>query len=115
MKTGEELALIAMKKELALLSKMAEKAKAECAEYLGTAKEMIEIYRELGEIIKLKVSNESIKKLDALKAREKRVNDVHKKDFLKLCDNEHESEWEKNSLAQEINNIEFRMSLRNRP
>lgn len=115
MKTGEELALIGMKKELVVLSKKAEKLKSEYNEYMGVASELISVYEELNEIIKSReCGTEVIKKLKALQAREKRCKAIHKKDFMKLLDSEIEAKINRDSLAQEIGNIEFRMSLRRR-
>ena len=78
MKSGSELAISAMKKEFARLSKAADRAKHESDEYLGIGSEMIAIHNEFAEIVKSKDHSEAtIKKLGVLSARSKRTETLH--------------------------------------
>jgi len=114
-KTGEELALIAMKKELKVLSKKADKAKSECDEYMNTGSEAVAIHNEFVEIVNAKEHGQKVlDQLDSLKKRRNKVDAIMKKDFIKLMDKDHEAGFTRDNLAQEISMLEFRQSLRTR-
>jgi len=111
--SGEELALVAMKKEFSRLEKIAERAKAEADEYMSIGTEMLSINQEFVEIVKSKEVNESsLKKLNALKKRSDKAEKIQKKDFIKLIDKQSDAEINRDRLAYEIQRIEFRQSLR---
>ncbi len=113
MKTGEEIVLAAIKKEFRLLSKKADKAKKECDEYFSVGTEMLAIHKEFAEIIKSKKhGDEVLKKLDLLKKRSDKTEQIRKKDYLKLSDREFNSKMEADKLMTEIQRIEFRMQIR---
>lgn len=104
------VALEAMRKEFKVLSKKAERAKAECDEYMGISIEAFAIHEELGTIVKSKeVGQHIIDKLEALKKRQDRVNRILKKDLLTLTDNQLNAEIKRDELAGEIQRYERRM------
>ena len=113
MKSGEELALAAMKKEFKRLSKVAEKAKHEADEYMHMGSEFIAIHQEFSDIVKSGEHGEKvIKKLDALKKRRDKVDRIRKKDLIKLVDKETHTQIERDSLGSEIQMLEFKLSMR---
>ena len=113
MRTGEELALNAMKKEYTLLSRKADKAKKEADEYMSVGTELIAIHNEFVKIVKAKDHGEEVlKKLDVLKKRSEKAEKIRKKDLVKLIDKESETRFTADSLSHEIQNLEFRLSLR---
>jgi len=108
MRHGKELVLVAMKKELSVLSKKADKAKAECDEAIGIGSEAIRIHEDFAAIVKLKShSKETMRKLEALQKRQKNVDKVIRKDLVKLMDKEHETRLAVNSLQAEISSMEY--------
>ena len=112
-KSGKEIALSAMKKELTRLSRLADKANAEVDEYLNIGSEMLEIHEEFSEIVKSKEHDSHIiKKLEVLKDRRDRAQKMLDKDLMKLLDKQHKAKIERDSLLQEIQTTEFRFSLR---
>ena len=113
MQTGEQLALGAMKKEFKVLSKKADRAKAEADECLNVGTELIAIHEEFAEIVKSKEHGQSvINKVDRLKKRSEKAEKIRKKDLLKLLDKENNTRFTRDSLGHEIQNMEFRLSLR---
>ena len=112
-KTGEELALNAMKKEFKVLSRAADRAKKEADEYMEVGTEIIAIHRELAEIVKQKLSSETVvKKLALLKKRSERAEKIRKKDLIKLLDKQNDTEFNRDNLGHEIQMMEFKISLR---
>lgn len=112
-KSGEEIALSAMKKELTRLSRIADKANAEVDEYLNIGSELLAIHEEFSEIVKSKEHGSHIvKKLEVLKGRRDRAQKITDKELIKLLDKQHKAEIERDSLRQEIHRTEFRFSLR---
>lgn len=106
------IVLDAMKKELVRLQRIADKAKAECDEYISTGEEAFAIHDEFAKIVNSKeTGHHVIKKLDELKKRREKVDKVLKKDFMKLMDKQHRAEIEVMALASEISYMEFRASL----
>lgn len=113
MKSGEELALAAMKKELTRLSKAAERAKNEADEYYNIGSEAIAIHEEFYQIVKSgRHGDDVIKKLGKLKVRDARVRRIMKKDFMKLLDKESSTRMDMDNLESEVQRLEFRLSLR---
>ncbi len=113
MRSGEQLSLIAMKKEFKLLAKQAEKAKKECDEYLNIGTESISIHNEFKKIVDSKEFGEHIqKKLDSLISRSNKCKRIQKKDFLKLCDKQSTLEIERDNLNFEISHLEWRIKQR---
>jgi hypothetical protein len=110
MKTGQELLLIAAEKEYNRLCKRAEKAKAETDEHENIGKEAIDIRLKLVEVTKSNRRPEDVlEELDKLQVRQKRVDRIMKKDFVKLLDKQFEAEHERDELGQEIQMMKFRM------
>jgi hypothetical protein len=111
--SGEQLALEAMKRDLKRLSKIAEKAKAACDEYVDIGTEAIAIHQELAKLVQ---SNEHgqvvIDKLDALKVRREKVEKIRRKDFLALCNKQGIAEISRDNLIAEIGRLSFRIELR---
>lgn len=106
---GKKLALNAMEKERDKLLKIAAKAKNEADEYLSIGSENIAIHNELVTIIKSDARDEEIsKRLEELKRRQARVDRVRKKDFIKLCDKQYNSEFAANQINQEILSFKIR-------
>lgn len=115
MRTGEELAIAAMKKDHAKLVRAAEKAKAAADEYITIGTEAIAIHNEFAAIVNNRETGaDTIKKLDQLKKRRDRVDRISKKDFMALCDKQYEAEVERDNLGREIQNREFLASMRSK-
>lgn len=114
MRSGSELALMAMKKEHARLSRAAAKAKAEADENCSIGSEFVAIHKELAEIVSSGEHGEkTLKRLDELKRRRIRADKIINKDILKLLDRQSALEWERDALGNEIHMMEWRASLRN--
>ncbi len=115
MNSKEKVVLAALKRDLKRLSKAAEKAKAECDEYLNVGSEMAAIHEEFALIVKAKETGpEVLKKLEALKRRRDKAERIMKKDLVKLLDKQHEAEFAEESLGEEIQAMEFNINLRAR-
>ena len=113
MRTGEELTLIAMKKEFKSLSRKAGRAKKSTDEYMEIGSELLAIHNEFAEIVKSGEHGKGvIKKLDALKVRSGHAEKIRKKDLIKLLDKQSEAEIARDALGSEIQMMEFRLSLR---
>jgi len=113
MSRGEELSLIAMRKEFTALSRKADKAKQEADECCSVGTEMIAIHREFVEIVESKeTGSEVVKKLEALKKRRDRTDKIRKKDLIKLFDKEYKTGEDRDSLGSEIQMLEYRQSVR---
>lgn len=109
-RSGQELALIAMKKEFIKLTATHTKAKAEADGYLNVGTEMLAIHSEFAEIVKSKETGKStIAKLDKLQKRRAAADKIRAKDFLKLCDKENESQFEAQNLLHEIQMLEWKL------
>lgn len=112
---GEELAYNALKKEVKRLSKATDKAKAEYDEYMNIHHEMISINQEFAEIVKSKEHGKHVlDKLNALKKRSDRCDRVRKKDLLRLIDRHIELQLDRDSVAEEMYMMEFRLGLKGR-
>ncbi len=111
MKTGEELTLIATKKEFIRLSKKADKAKKEADEACSVGSEMISIHNEFITIVNEKdYSDCNAKKLELLQKRQYRCKKIIEKDLCKLLDAQTDAEIERDNLLIEIQLLEFRIS-----
>lgn len=111
MRTGDELALSAMRKEHAKLARIADKAKAEADEYCSIGSEAIAIHNEFAAIVNSRETGQHvIDALDKLQKRRARVDRVMKKDLLKLSDKQIAAELERDNLMREIQMMEFRRS-----
>jgi hypothetical protein len=112
-KTGEELAIAAMRKEYVKLCKVADKAKAECDECVSIGTEAIAIHNEFAAIVAAKETGQHVvDKLEALQKRQKRVNRIVDKSIIDLCDKQHKAECERDRLLGQIRDLEFRVSVR---
>jgi hypothetical protein len=110
-KTGNELALIAMKKDFVRFSKIADNAEKEVNEWIRLGSEEISIHEEFIKITNLKESTRaSLKKLKELGKRSERVNKLKKKNLLRLIDAQNNAEINKDSLGREIQNVEYRLA-----
>lgn len=115
MKTGEILMLNTMKKELANMSRIADRAKAAVDESVEITSEIFAIHKEFVAIVNSsETSATQLKKLEALEKRLARADKIMKKDFIKLTDKQYQAESDKDALAEEIHRLEFRMALRSR-
>lgn len=115
MRTGDELALAAMKKEHAKLARIADKAKAEADEYISIGSEAVAIHNEFVAIVNSREHGQHvIDALDKLQKRRARVDRVMKKDMLALSDKQIKAEIERDNLLREIQALEFRVSMRGR-
>lgn len=110
MRTGEQLSLVAMKKEFSRLSKIADKKKAICDDACNCGSNLIEIYKQANELIKAKdYSPEGMKKMQKLANEEKRIKKLLKADIVKLMDDQIHAEIERDNLWREISMIEWRV------
>lgn len=115
MRTGEELALAAMKKEHAILARIADKAKAEADEYISIGSEAVAIHTEFAAIVNSRETGQHvIDALDKLQKRRARVDRILKKDMVSLSDKQIAAEIERDNLLREIQALEFRVSMRGR-
>lgn len=115
MRSGEQLSLIAMKKEFAKLSKIADKKKAVCDDACSCGSQLIEVYKQANEIIKAKdYSEDGMKKMKSLADEEKRLKKLLGADIVKLMDDQINAEIERDNLGREIKTIEFRLNRNNR-
>lgn len=114
MKTGEELLLIAARKEHKRLLASSRRAEAEYEEYMGVAHEMISINEEVKAIIDNKEyqNKEVLTKLDKLKKRSAKCNRIRKKDLSKLIEKKHTAMINSQALASEIAILEMRFDRR---
>lgn len=111
MRTGDELALVAMKKEHARLSRIADRAKAEADEYCKIGSEAMAIHNKFAALVKSsEIGHHVIDALEKLQKRRAHVNRVMKKDLLKLSDRQIKAEFERDALMREIQMMEFRRS-----
>lgn len=108
-RTGEELAIPALKKELARLTQIAEKAKAECEENVHIGSEAVAIHDEFVAIVKSKETGQAvIDKLDSLQKRRERVLQVMSKSIVDLSDKQFKAEAERDNLLGLIRRLEYR-------
>jgi hypothetical protein len=113
MKTGEELSLIAMKKELKRLSYIAEKNKKNADDACNVCSEMIAIHKEFMVIIKGEDYSESAsKKLLSLQKRRNKCEKIMENDLLKLLDKKINAEIHRDQLDEEIQKLELIRHLR---
>ena len=114
MSHGELLALAAMKKGLAYLTAKATKATEAVDACTHAASEFIAVQREafeiMGEVAKTPAA--SLKKLEALQAKESRARRNMKKDLSKLLDKQFEAENDRDALAEFITQFERRLQMR---
>lgn len=113
--SGEQLALEAMKRDLKRLSRNADKAKAACDEYMGIGTEALAIHQEFAKLVNSNEHGQAvIDKLSELTARREKVDKIRRKDFLALCNKQSIAEMSRDNLIAEVNNLSFRLELRNR-
>lgn len=113
MTRGEEIALVAMKKEHKLLSRRAENAKNKTEECMSAATTIIKIRQEASKILQGEHSHAEIAKLiEPLAKREKAALKAGKQNFVKLMDKEHKLRFSCDDLQREISNVEYRHRLR---
>lgn len=112
-KTGEELALIAIEKELKRLSAVAAKAKADVDARDGAYIEKIELHRKVIELANSDLSaKERLSKLEMMQARSKKLDAILKQDYMKLSDRQFSAEYNRDALQQYAVNLRFRIGLR---
>lgn len=115
MRSGEELSLVAMKKEFARLSKIASKKKAICDDVCSCGTKLIDLYKQASELIQAKdFTPEGVKKVQALANEEKRLQKLMKSDLVKIMDDQVNAEIERDNLGHEISMIEFRLNRNKR-
>lgn len=108
--SGDQLALIAMKKEHKRLSQIAEKKKAICDEACHVGTNLINVYKQAEKLISEKDYSESgIKKIEKLANEEKRLKKLMKADLVKIMDEQIHAEIDRDSLYREIMTLEFRI------
>ena len=113
--SGRELMLDALKRDHKRLTKLADKAKADCDVFMGIASELCTIRQEAIKVLNSgNIGDKGLKKLEDLSKREARGNKILKKDVIKLMDKQSEAEIKRDRLAEEIAYIEFRMDFENR-
>jgi hypothetical protein len=102
--TGQLVSIKAMEKELNIISARANRYKKEIDESISIGDEFVAIHKEFAAIINEKSrDHESVlKKLDVLKAREKRARKIMARDICKLTDKQVKAESEASSLRSEI-------------
>lgn len=112
-KTGEELALISIEKELKRLSALAAKAKADVEARDSAFTERMELYRKVDELplsgLPAKVR---LMKLETMQARSKKLDAILKQDYMKLSDRQFSAESNRDALQQYAVNLRFRIGLR---
>lgn len=112
-KTGEELALIAIEKELKRLSAVAAKAKADVDARDSAFTEKIELHRQLVELANSGLSaTVRLSKLQTMQARSKKLDAILKQDYMKLSDRQFSAESNRDALQQYAVNLRFRIGLR---
>ena len=114
-KTGDELVLQSLKKELKVVSRKADKAKNGVDEYMSVGSEAIAIHQEFAAIVKSKdTGKKEVEALEALKIRQASVDRILKKDFIHLMDVQFDTGMTRNNLRQEISKIGYRIDIRGR-
>ena len=114
-KTGDELVLQSLKKELKVVSRKADKAKNAVDEYMSVGSEAIAIHQEFAAIVKSKdTGKKEVEALEALKIRQASVDRILKKDFIHLMDVQFDTGMTRNNLRQEISKIGYRIDIRGR-
>jgi hypothetical protein len=109
-KSGQELLLVAAEKEYKRLCQKAQKAKAQADEYENIGKEAIDIRLKLMEVTKSnRRPEEVLEELDKLQVKQKRVDRILNKNFVKLLDKQFEAEHERDALGNEIDMLKFWM------
>lgn len=107
-KSGNALAIEAMKRDLKRLQKVADKAKSECDEYITIGSEAFAIHNEFAQIVNSReVGNHVLEKLESLKKRRDRVDKVLKKSAKQLMDKQFAVEMQRDNLARKIAELEF--------
>jgi len=115
MRTGEQLAISAIKKEYSRLCKIAEKAKLELDEYFNAGTAMIDLSRELTAIVSSKeVGAPLVKKLEALQKRRDRLLRIASKDIIALSDRQIKADIERDNLLRHLQFRERSESIRKR-
>ncbi len=115
METGKELLLIAAKKEYKLLSRRADKAKAECDEACNVHSELIEINSKLREVMNSSQQGKQLlSQIEALDKRRRRASQVLKMDVLKLIDAQAHAEIRRDMLGEQIRYLEFHTAMQRR-
>lgn len=112
---GDELVLSILEKELKVLTKKAEKAKADCHATMTSGSAIIAVREEAAKIFNAPISSytkENLAKLDELAAKEKELIAISRRDIIKLMNAEHDTAFTRDELAGIIQNMKFRMGLR---
>jgi len=111
-KSGKQLAINAMKKELARLKKIADAARAEHDEYINSASVIIGVRNEFVNIVKSKETGKHVvRKLESLQKINNKALSVAEKDFSKILEKLIAAELAVKELAKEIANAEFLMGF----
>jgi hypothetical protein len=113
MTRNEDLVLQALRKEHTRLSRAAEKAKLESDEASTVGSEFIDIHKEWKSILDSgEHEKKTLERLDKLQKRRDRARKILDKDLVKLFDKEGSLRMDRDALAEEINLIELRRSIR---
>lgn len=107
------LALAAMKKGLAELTSKATKAENAANACINATSDFMAVQREAFEIMSEVAAKPaaSLKRLQALQAKEVRARRLMKQDLSKLVDKQFEAEQQRDALAEFISNFEWRLRL----
>lgn len=112
-RTGEDLALIAMQKELKRLQAKADKARAEADECANIGSELSAVHQAFAKIVDSKATGEAVlKELEALQKRRDKALQILGKNIDTLFEKQFVAEQDVQSLASYVSQIEFRMALR---
>lgn len=109
---GDELVLSILEKELTVLKKKAEKAKAECEEAMSAASKICSLRAEAHELIKdgmRDLTKQKLAKLDELAANEKRLLAIAKQGLSKFMDAESYAEIAVHNLVEVIAGLKWRV------
>ena len=113
MTKGEEIGLLAMKKELKSLLKKVTAAKSKTELCMNAASTICQCRIDANKILQSKMTNaEQMKLISVLADREKAAFKIGKLNLLKLMDKEHALMHDRDSLQHEISTLEFRYSMR---
>ncbi len=112
-RSGDELAILAMEKEISRLSAAAEKYKAEADEVCDIVSEFIAIDNEVNAVINSGKSAIDVhKSLDSLQKRQERANRVIGKDLMTILNKQYLAETERDNLGMVLSGLRFRFEMR---
>lgn len=116
MKTGQQLKIEAMEKELKRLQVKTERAKKEADERLHAGSALLDISRDFihaATNTEMDI-DEKLKKFKEIETRRKRLKRIIKKNLIELFDKQSHAELERDQLASELQMEKFLSSMRER-